>query len=282
MSSSLQELCRKNLPDDILPEFFDDYVLQLLGLHWQDHGSLQRTGKNQVLVQQEPIHINEALKVAASEGNFEIVELLLSWKADPRYAVVGALESKYYDLVYKYYNLIEDRHDMLPLIQNSETFERCHELNNCSLKCLFKHAVIYDKLPILQKYADYLDGWPYCNQMLFELACKKQKYNMVVWIEGVLGVGNFTILFTIAIIKRDLQLYSLGYSIILERMYSCGYDPTFLLNHYLRVVSTKGLLPFVLKTIEYGGSKEIAITLAKKYQHETILRYFETRKSQEC
>nr|QTP96336.1 MGF_505-3R [African swine fever virus] len=280
MSSSLQKLCRKKLPDCILPEFFDDYVLQLLGLHWQDHGSLQRIEKNQILVQQEPIHINEALKVAASEGNYEIVELLLSWEADPRYAVVGALESKYYDLVYKYYDQVKDCHDILPLIQNPETFERCHELNStCSLKCLFKHAVINDMLPILQKYTDYLDRWEYCSQMLFELACSKKKYEMVVWIEGVLGVGKVTSLFTIAISNRDLQLYSLGYSIILENLYSCGQDPKFLLNHFLRDVSIKGLLPFVIKTIEYGGSKEIAITLAKKYQHKHILKYFETWES---
>ncbi|WEG42228.1 MGF 505-3R [African swine fever virus] len=276
---SLQELCRKNLPDYILPEFFDDYVLQLLGLYWQDHGSLQRTGKNQVLVQQEPIHINDALKVAASEGNYEIVELLLSWRADPRYAVVGALESNYYDLVYKYYDQVKDYHDILPLIQNPETFEKCHELNNtCSLKCLFKHAVIHDMLPILQKYSDYLDGWEYCNQILFELACKNKNI-MVVWIEGVLGVNNFTILFTIAINNRDLQLYSLGYLIILERLYSREQDPTFLLNYFLREVSMKGLLPFVMKTIEYGGSKEMAITLAKKYQHKHILKYFETEEN---
>lgn len=101
---------------------------------------------------------------------------------------------------------------------------------------------------------------------------------MVVWIEGVLGIGKVTSLFTIAISNRDLHLYSLGHLIILERMQSCGQDPKFLLNHFLRDVSIKGLLPFVLKTIEYGGSKEIAITLAKKYQHKHILKYFETGK----
>uniref|UniRef100_A0A6G7KTQ3 p505_3R n=1 Tax=African swine fever virus TaxID=10497 RepID=A0A6G7KTQ3_ASF len=280
MSSSLQELCRKKLPVCILPEFFDDYVLQLLRLHWQDHGSLQRIEKNQILVQQEPIHINAALKVPASEGNYAIVQLLLSWEADPRYAVVRALESKYYVLVHKYYGQVTDCHVILPLFQNPETFAKCHVLySTCSLQCLFKHAVLYVMLPILAKYTDYLDTWEYCSQMLFELACTKKKYAMVVWIQGVLRVGKVTSLFTIAITNRDLQLYSLGFSIILAKLYSCGQDPTFLLYHFLRDVSIQGLLPFVLKTIQYGGSKEIPISLATKYQHIHILQYFETWES---
>lgn len=78
---SLQNLCRKTLPDCKLPEFFDDYILQLLGLYWENHGTIQRAGNNCVLIQQHTlIPVNEALRIAASEENYEIVGLLLAWE----------------------------------------------------------------------------------------------------------------------------------------------------------------------------------------------------------
>lgn len=76
---SLQDICRKHLFQ--LPDAFDEYILQALGLYWEKHGSLQRIRKDAVFVQRNIVlSTNEALRIAASEGNERVIKLLLSWE----------------------------------------------------------------------------------------------------------------------------------------------------------------------------------------------------------
>ncbi|QZK26727.1 MGF_505/530-2R [African swine fever virus] len=267
---SLQDLCRKHL--FILPDVFGEHVLQRLGLYWRCHGSLQRIGDDHILIRRDLIlSTNEALRMAGEEGNNEVVKLLLLWKGNLHYAVIGALQGDQYDLIHKYENQIGDFHFILPLIQDANTFEKCHALERfCGVSCLLKHATKYNMLPILQKYQEELSMRAYLHETLFELACLWQRYDVLKWIEQTMHVYDLKIMFNIAISKRDLTMYSLGYIFLFDR----GNTEATLLTQHLEKTAAKGLLHFVLETLKYGGNIDTVLTQAVKYNHRKLLDYF--------
>ncbi|QRY19054.1 MGF 505-2R [African swine fever virus] len=267
---SLQDLCRKHL--FILPDVFGEHVLQQLGLYWEKHGSLQRIGNDHILIRRDLIlSINEALKIAAEEGNNEVVKLLLLWKGNLHYAIIGALQGDQYDLIHTYENQIEDYHHILPLIQDAKTFEKCHALERfCVVPCLLEHAIKHNMLPILQKYQEELFIRVYLRETLFELACLWQRNDILKWIEQTMHVYDLKIIFNIAISKRDLSMYSLGYVLLFDR----GNTEATLLTQHLEKTAAKGLLHFVLETLKYGGNINIVLSQAVKYNHRKLLDYF--------
>lgn len=187
------------------------------------------------------------------------------------YAVIGALQGDQYDLIHKYENQIGDFHFILPLIQDANTFEKCHALERfCGVSCLLKHATKYNMLPILQKYQEELSMRAYLHETLFELACLWQRYDVLKWIEQTIHVYDLKIMFNIAISKRDLTMYSLGYIFLFDR----GNTEATLLTQHLKKTAAKGLLHFVLETLKYGGNIDTVLTQAVKYNHRKLLDYF--------
>ncbi len=271
---SLQDLCRKNL---FLPlEPLGKHVVQRLGLYWEGHGSLKRVGDCFICVDRIWIlSIHKAIQIAASEGNENIVKLFLLWKGSLQYAVIGALEGRQYDLIQKYYNQIGDCHEILPLIQDPEIYERCHELNvTCTFQCLFQHAIRDNMLPIFQKYGEDLNGNRRMVQLLYEMACRLQNYDIIKWIGFNLHVYNLEAIFSIAFVRKDLTLYSLGYMLLLGRMSTEDRNFISIITRHLEYASKKGLFDFVLESLKYGGQVDTVLFQAVKYNHRKILAHF--------
>ncbi|QZK26729.1 MGF-505-530-4R [African swine fever virus] len=275
---SLQDICRKHLFQ--LPDSFDEYTLQVLGLYWEKHGSLQRIRKDAVFVQRNLIiSINEALRIAASEGNGRVVKLLLSWEGNFHYVIIGALEGDHYDLIHKYGSQIEDYHMILSSIHNANTFEKCHELSNCDMWCLIQNAIKYNMLPILQKHRNILthEGE---NQELFEMACEEQKYDIVLWIGQTLMLNEPEFIFDIAFERIDFSLLTMGYSLLFNNKMSSidihdEEDLISLLTEHLEKAATKGCFFFMLETLKHGGNVNMAVlSKAVEYNHRKILDYF--------
>ncbi|WEG42232.1 MGF 505-9R [African swine fever virus] len=271
---SLQDLCRKNL---FLPlEPLGKHVVQRLGLYWKGHGSLKQMDQCFVCIDQTWIlSIHKALQIAASEGNEDIVKLLLLWNGNLKYAIIGALEGRHYDLIQKYYNQIGDCHEILPLIQDPKIYERCHELNvTCTFQCLFQHAIKDNMLPILQKYGQDLNENRRMVQLLYEMACRLQNYDIIKWIGYNLHVYNLEAIFSIAFVRKDLTLYSLGYMLLLSRMSTEDRNFISIITRHLEYASKKGLLDFVLESLKYGGQVDTVLFQAVKYNHRKILAHF--------
>ncbi|QXP49824.1 MGF 505-9R [African swine fever virus] len=271
---SLQDLCRKNLFTPLEP--LGKHVVQRLGLYWEGHGSLKRMGHCFVCVDQ--IHIlpiNLAIKIAAAEGNEEIVKLLLLWGGNLHYAIIGALESRQYELILIYENQIGDYHDILSLIRDPVIYERCHELNvTCTFQCLFQHAIRHNMVSILQKYREDLANNRRMIQLLYEMACRLQNYDIITWIARNWHVFNIEAIFSIAFIRKDLTLYSLGYMFLLDRMSIEDRNFKSIITHHLEYAAKKGLFDFVLESLKYGGQVDTVLFQAVKYNHRKILAYF--------
>ncbi|QID21182.1 pA498R [African swine fever virus] len=276
---SLQEICRKNIY--FLPDWLSEHVIQRLGLYWEKHGSLQRIGDDYVLIQQDLIiPINEALRMAAEEGNDEVVQLLLLWEGNIHYAIIGALESDHYSLIRKLYDQIEDCHDILPLIQDPKIFEKCHELDKfCNILCLVLHAVKNDMLCILQEYKMHLSREDI--QAVFETACRSQKNDIVSWMGQNIAIYNPEVIFDIAFDKMNVSLLSIGYTLLFNhRINNTNENINSLLTQHLEWAAGMGLLHFMLETLKYGGDVTIIVlSEAVKYDHRKILDYFLRRKN---
>ncbi|AZP54156.1 MGF-505-10R [African swine fever virus] len=274
---SLQELCRKNIY--ILPYPLAKHVLQQLGLYWKGHGSLQRIGDDHVLLQQDLIFsINEALRMAGEEGNNEVVKLLLLWEGNLHYAIIGALEGDRYDLIHKYYDQIGDCHKILPLIQDPQIFEKCHELSNsCNIRCLLEHAVKHDMLSILQKHKEQIRLHMALTQILFELACHKRKNDIIRWIGYSLHIHHLETIFDVAFAHKNLSLYVLGYELLMHKVNTeAAYiELPNLLSYHLRTAAAGGLLNFMLETIKHGGYLDkTVLSAAIRYKHRKIVAHF--------
>ncbi|AXZ95993.1 MGF 505-4R [African swine fever virus] len=281
---SLQDICRKHLFQ--LPDAFDEYILQALGLYWEKHGSLQRIRKDAVFVQRNIVlSTNEALRIAASEGNERVIKLLLSWEGNFHYVIIGALEGDQYDLIHKYDSQIKDYHMILSLIQNANTFEKCHQLSNSNMWCLIQNAIKYNMLPILQKHRNILthEGE---NQELFEMACEEQKYDIVLWIGQTLMLNEPEFIFDIAFERIDFSLLTMGYSLLFDNKMSSidihdEEDLTSLPTEHLEKAATKGCFFFMLETLKHGGNVNMAVlSKAVEYNHRKILDHFIRR--QKC
>nr|P0C9V0.1 RecName: Full=Protein MGF 505-10R [African swine fever virus pig/Kenya/KEN-50/1950] len=274
---SLQELCRKNIY--ILPYSLGKHVLQHLGLYWEKHGSLQRIGDDYVLLQQDLIFsVNEALRMAAEEGNNEVVKLLLLWEGNLHYAIIGALEGNRYDLIHKYYDQIGDCHKILPLIQDPQIFEKCHELStSCNIRCLLEHAVKHNMLSILQKHKDQIRLHLALIQVLFELACREHKNDIVRWIGYSLYIHHLETIFDVALLHKNLSLYVLGYELLMHKVNTeaANIDVSDLLTQHLRSAAAGGLLHFMLETLKYGGCVDKTVLFAAiSYKHRKIVAHF--------
>ncbi|WGG63152.1 MGF_505-1R [African swine fever virus] len=279
---SLQNLCRKTLPNRKLPEFFDEYILQLLGLYWENHGTIQRAGNNCVLIQQHTlIPVNEALRTAASEENYEIVSLLLAWEGNLYYAIIGALEGNRHDLIRKYDDQIKDHHEILPFIDDPVIFHKCHIMRQCFFDCILYQAVKYSKFRVLLYFKHRLeDDLPFTH-LLIEKACKDHNYEVIKWIYENLHIYNMIDTFECAIAHKDLHLYCLGYRFIYNRIVPDKYhhlDIRMLSSlQLLHKVAAKGYLDFILETLKYDHNKDninIILTQAATYNHRKILIYF--------
>ncbi|WEG42229.1 MGF 505-4R [African swine fever virus] len=281
---SLQDICRKHL--FLLPNSFDEYILQALGLYWEKHGSLQRIRKDAVFVQRNIVlSTNEALRIAASEGNERVIKLLLSWEGNFHYVIIGALEGDQYDLIHKYDSQIKDYQNILSLIQNANTFEKCHWLSNCNMWRLIQNAIKYNMLSILQKYRNLLahEGE---NQELFEMACEEQKYDIVLWIGQTLMLNEPEFIFDTALERIDFSLLTIGYSLLFDNKMSSidihdEEDLTSLLTEHLEKAATKGCFFFMQETLKHGGNVNVAVlSKAVENNHRKILDYFIQR--QKC
>ncbi|UYB79182.1 pMGF505-5R [Recombinant African swine fever virus] len=278
---SLQEICRKNIY--LLPDWLGEHVVQRLGLYWKKHGTLQRIGDDYVLIQQDLIiPINEALRMAGEEGNDEVIELLLLWKGNVHYAIIGALEGDHDNLIRKLYDQIEDCHSILPLIQDPKTFEKCHELDeSCNISCLVLYAVKNDMFCILQNYIMRLSGGDI--QEVFETACRLQKYDIVTWMGQNIAIYYPGVIFDIAFDKMNVSLLSIGYTLLFEHhinnMIENNMDTNSLLMQHLEWAASTGFLHFMLETLKYGGDVTIIeLSAAVKYDHRKVLDYFLRRK----
>ncbi|QST86950.1 p505_6R [African swine fever virus] len=278
---SLQDLCRKNT--FFLPSNFSKHTLHLLGLYWKGHGSIQRIKNDGVLIEHDlTLSINEALILAGEEGNNDIVQLLLLWEGNLHYAIIGALRTEKYGLVCEYHSQIQDWHVLLPLIQDPETFEKCHDLSlECDFICLLQHAVKCDMLSILVKYKEDLLNVRIRHriQSLFVLACENRRFEIIEWIGQNLPIPEPEAIFSIAIVTKDIELFSLGYKLIFDYMQRQG---TFqltnmvrmlLLNRYIGMAIEKGLLPFIVETLKYGGSVNRALSYAVIDNKRKIIDY---------
>ncbi|QST87110.1 p505_4R [African swine fever virus] len=276
---SLQDICRKHLFQ--LPDAFDEYILQALGLYWEKHGSLQRIRKDAVFVQRNLIiSTNEALRIAASEGNERVINLLLSWEGNFHYVIIGALEGNRYDLIHKYGSQIKDYHMILSSIQNANTFEKCHELSNCDMWCLIDNAIKYNMLSILQKHRNFLTE-ELENQEFFETACEEQKYDIVLWIGQTLLLDEPKFIFDTAFKMVDFSLLTIGYSLLFDNKMDIQDDLTSLLTEHLEKAAAKGQLYFMLETLKHGGDVNFEVlSKAVENDHRKILDYFIRR--QQC
>nr|CAD7112237.1 MGF 505-1R CDS [African swine fever virus] len=279
---SLQNLCRKTLPDRKLPEFFDDYVLQLLGLYWENHGTIQRAGNNCVLIQQHNlIPVNEALRMAASEENYEIVSLLLAWEGNLYYAIIGALEGNRHNLIRKYDDQIKDHHEILPFIDDPVIFHKCHMMRRCFFNCILYQAVKYSKFSVLLYFKYILkENLPLVHSLI-EKAYKYHNYEVIKWIYENLHIYDIINTFKCAIAHKDLRLYCLGYTFVYNRIVPYKYyhlDIRILLRlQLLHKVTAKGYLDFILETLKYDHNTnniDIILTQAATYNHRNILTYF--------
>ncbi|WRY69308.1 pMGF505-10R [African swine fever virus] len=274
---SLQELCRKNIY--ILPYPLGEHVLQQLGLYWKGYGSLQRIGDDHVLLQQDLIFsINEALRMAGEEGNNEVVKLLLLWEGNLHYAIIGALEGDRYDLIHKYYGQIGDCHKILPLIQDPQIFEKCHELStSCNIRCLLEHAVKHNMLSILQKHKDQIRFHLALTQILFELACHERKNDIIRWIGYSLHIYQLETIFDVAFAHKNLSLYVLGYELLMHKVNTeaANIDLPNLLSYHLRTAAAGGLLHFMFETLKHGGYVDKAVlSAAISYKHRKVVAHF--------
>ncbi|XAJ03453.1 hypothetical protein [African swine fever virus] len=281
---SLQDICRKHL--FLLPSSFNEYILQVLGLYWEKHGSLQRIRKDAVFVQRNiTLSTNEALRIAASEGNERVVKLLLSWEGNFHYVIIGALEGDQYDLIHKYNSQIKDYHVILSSIQNANTFEKCHQLYNCTMWRLIQNAIKYNMLSILQKHRNLLTDEG-DNQELFEKACEEQKYDIVLWIGQTLMLDEPEIIFDTALERIDFSLLRIGYSLLFDNKMSNidihdEEELTSLLTEHLEKAAIKGCFFFMQEILKHGGNVNVAIlSKAVEYNHRKILDYFIRR--QKC
>ncbi|QRY19058.1 MGF 505-7R [African swine fever virus] len=278
---SLQDLCRKNT--FFLPNDFKKHTLQLLGLYWKEHGSVHRAEKDNIMIQNELIlTVNDALQLAGEEGDTDVVQLLLLWEGNLHYAIIGALKAKNYNLICEYHSQIEDWHALLPLIQDPETFEKCHELSlGCDLLCLLQHAIKCNMLSILVKYKEDLLNARIRHriQSLFVLACETRRIEIILWIGQNLPIPDPETIFSIAVITKDLELFSLGYKIIFDYMQRQGIFQLsevvrkILLNRHIDMAVNKGLLPFVLETFKYGGSVKRALSCAVMDNKRKVIDY---------
>ncbi|QID21168.1 pBA71-A531R [African swine fever virus] len=279
---SLQNLCRKTLPDRKLPEFFDEYILQLLGLYWENHGTIQRAGNNCVLIQQHTlIPVNEALRTAASEENYEIVSLLLAWEGNLYYAIIGALEGNRHDLIRKYDDQIKDHHEILPFIDDPVIFYKCHIMRRCFFDCILYQAVKYSKFRVLLYFKYTLEGDLPLTHLLIEKACENHNYEVIKWIYENLHIYNMIDTFECAIAHKDLRLYCLGYTFIYNRIVPYKYHHLDILIlsslQLLHKVAAKGYLDFILETLKYDhniDNLDVILTQAATYNHRKILTYF--------
>ncbi|QIM09247.1 pMGF 505-1R [African swine fever virus] len=279
---SLQNLCRKTLPDCKLPEFFDDYILQLLGLYWENHGTIQRAGNNCVLIQQHTlIPVNEALRIAASEENYEIVGLLLAWEGNLYYAIIGALEGNRYNLIRKYDDQIKDHHDILPFIDDPIIFHKCHIMRRCFFDCILYQAVKYSKFRVLLYFKYTLEDDLPLVHLLIEKACEDHNYEVIKWIYENLHVCHIIDTFDCVIAHKDLRLYCLGYTFIYNRIVPYKYHHLDILIlsslQLLHKVAAKGYLDFILETLKYDhniDNLDVILTQATTYNHRKILTYF--------
>ncbi|WOK21865.1 MGF 505-6R [African swine fever virus] len=278
---SLQDLCRKNT--FFLPNDFSKHTLQRLGLYWKEHGSVHRIEKDSIMIQNELVlSINDALQLAGEEGDTDVVQLLLLWEGNLHYAIIGALKTENYNLVCEYHSQIQDWHILLPLIQDPETFEKCHDLSlGCDLICLLQHAVKCDMLSILVKYKEDLLNVRirHRTQSLFVLACENRRFEIIEWIGQNLSIPEPEAIFSIAIVTKDVELFSLGYKIIFDYMQRQGiFQLTnvvrmLLLNRHIGMAIEKGLLPFILETLKYGGSVKRALSYAVIDNKRKIIDY---------
>ncbi|XAJ03456.1 hypothetical protein [African swine fever virus] len=278
---SLQDLCRKNT--FFLPNDFKKHTLQLLGLYWKEHGSVHRAEKDNIMIQNELIlTVNDALQLAGEEGDTDVVQLLLLWEGNLHYAIIGALKAENYNLICEYHSQIEDWHALLPLIQDPETFEKCHELSlGCDLLCLLQHAIKCNMLSILVKYKEDLLNARIRHriQSLFVLACETRRIEIILWIGQNLPIPEPETIFSIAVITKDLELFSLGYKIIFDYMQRQGIFQLsevvrkILLNRHIDMAVNKGLLPFVLETFKYGGSVKRALSCAVMDNKRKVIDY---------
>uniref|UniRef100_A0A6G7KTY8 p505_9R n=1 Tax=African swine fever virus TaxID=10497 RepID=A0A6G7KTY8_ASF len=271
---SLQDLCRKNLFLPLVP--LRKHVVQRLGLYWEGHGSVIRVGVCFVCVHQIwvlPTHM--AVQIAASEGNVDIVKLFLLWKGSLQYAIIRALQGRQYVLFQKYYNQIGDCHQILPLFQDPEIYERCHVLYvTCTFQCLFQHAIRDIMLPIFQKYGEDLYGNRGMVQLLYAMACRLQNYVIIKWIRFILHVYILEAIFTIAFVTKDLSLYSLRYMLLLGTMCTVHTNFISIISRHLVYASKKGLFVFVLQSLQYGGQVDTVLFQAVQYNHTKILAHF--------
>uniref|UniRef100_A0A6G7KTN2 p505_2R n=1 Tax=African swine fever virus TaxID=10497 RepID=A0A6G7KTN2_ASF len=267
---SLQDLCRKHL--FILPDVFGEHVLQRLRLYWKCHGSLQRIRDDHILIRRDLIlSTNEALRMAGEEGNNAVLQLLLLWKGNLHYAIIRALQGVQYVLFHTYANQIGDFHLILPLFQDAKTFAKCHALQRfCGVSCLLQHATKYNMLPILQTYQEELSMRVYLRETLFVLPCLWQRYVVLIWIQQTMHVYDLQVMFIIAISKRDLSMYSLRYILL----FVTENTEATLLSQHLEKTAAKGLLHFVLQTLQYGGIIHIVLSQAVQYNHTKLLHYF--------
>ncbi len=284
---SLQDLCRKNT--FFLPDNFSKHTLHLLGLYWKGHGSIQRIKNDGVLIEHDlTLSINEALILAGEEGNNDMVQLLLLWEGNLHYAIIGALKTEKYGLICEYHSQIQDWHVLLPLIQDPETFEKCHDLSlECDLSCLLQHAVKYNMLSILVKYKEDLLNVLFRQQIqgLFILACEHRMFEILTWMGQNLPIPDPEPIFSIAVVTKDLEMFSLGYKIVFEYMENQGlFHLTqvvrmVMLNHHFDMVINKGLLPFVLETLKHGGNVNRALSYAVTQNKRKILDHVVRQKN---
>uniref|UniRef100_A0A6G7KTR7 p505_7R n=1 Tax=African swine fever virus TaxID=10497 RepID=A0A6G7KTR7_ASF len=284
---SLQDLCRKNT--FFLPSVFTKHTLHLLGLYWKGHGSIQRIQNVGVLIQHVLLlSINAALFLAGEEGNNVVLQLLLLWEGNLHYAIIRALWTAKYGLLCVYHTQIQDWHVLLPLFQDPETFEKCHVLCLvCVLSCLLQHAVQYIMLSILVIYTEDLLYVLFTQQIqgLFILPCANRKLQILTWMGQNLPIPVPVPIFIIAVVTKDLQMFSLRYKIVFVYMENQGLfhlsqvlRMVMLYRHFTMVLYT-GLLPFVLEILQHGGHVYTALSYAVTQNTRKILHHVVRQKN---
>uniref|UniRef100_A0A6G7KTX8 p505_1R n=1 Tax=African swine fever virus TaxID=10497 RepID=A0A6G7KTX8_ASF len=279
---SLQNLCRKTLPVCILPVFFVEYILQLLGLYWENHGTIQRAGNNCVLIQQHTlIPVYEALRIPASAENYAIVCLLLPWEGNLYYAIIRALQGNRHDLFRIYVVQIKDHHAILPFIVDPVIFHKCHIMRRCFFVCILYQAVQYTMFRVLLYFIYTLQNVLPLAHLLITKACADHIYAVIIWIYANLHIYNILDTFGCAIAHTDLRLYRLGYTFIYIRIvpYMYHYLHVLILSglHLLYMVAAKGYLHFILQTLYYVHINvilHIILSQAATYIHTKILSYY--------